>query len=57
VQLTERGKALRRKIRRTVRKIEQELEAELGSDSYAQLRELLVSLNHSATVQRAYDAR
>jgi DNA-binding MarR family transcriptional regulator len=57
VQLTERGKALRRKIRRTVRKIEQELEAELGSDSYAQLRELLVWLNESATVQRAYDAR
>jgi DNA-binding MarR family transcriptional regulator len=52
VHLTERGNALRGKIRRTVAKIEQELEAELGSRAYAQLRDLLVRLNDSATVQR-----
>ena len=53
VHLTERGNALRGKIRRTVAKIEQELEAELGSRAYAQLRDLLVRLNDTATVQRA----
>ena len=52
VHLTERGNALRGTIRRTVAKIEQELEAELGSRAYAQLRDLLVRLNETATVRR-----
>ncbi len=51
VQLTERGEALRRVIRRTVTGIEAELEAELGTESYAQLRKLLVRLNETNTIK------
>jgi DNA-binding MarR family transcriptional regulator len=51
VQLTERGEALRRVIRRTVTRIEKELEAELGTESYAQLRTLLVRLNETNTIK------
>ena len=51
VHFTARGEALQRVIRRTVTRIEKELEAELGTESYAQLRELLVRLNDTNTIK------
>jgi DNA-binding MarR family transcriptional regulator len=50
VHMTQRGEALRAVIRRTVGTIEQELEAELGPSSYARLRQLLVRLNETDTI-------
>jgi DNA-binding MarR family transcriptional regulator len=52
VSLTKRGESLRETIRKSVQAIERELEDELGLTSYAQLRELLVQLNDTKTVQR-----
>jgi DNA-binding MarR family transcriptional regulator len=50
IQLTERGRGLRRTIRATVDGIERDLEQELGAAPYAQLRKLLVRLNASTTL-------
>jgi DNA-binding MarR family transcriptional regulator len=55
IQMTDRGRALRRTIRRTVTRIEQQLEAELGSSGYAQLRKLLVRLNATAIIRTAHE--
>lgn len=52
VSLTERGEALRQTIRRSVQSIEHDLAEELGQVSYTQLRDLLVRLNDTKTVQR-----
>jgi DNA-binding MarR family transcriptional regulator len=45
VHLTERGRAAAKRIRTTVGQIESELERELGSQQFAQLRQLLTRLN------------
>ena len=51
VHLTDRGEALRRTIRQSVTAIERQLKEELGSDSYEQLRQLLIELNDTKTVR------
>jgi DNA-binding MarR family transcriptional regulator len=54
IQLTKRGKTLRRAIRDTVRQLEAEWEKELGPEKFAQLRGLLVALNDTAVVRELY---
>lgn len=54
VHLTERGHAVVRTIRRTVSRIEAEWEEELGPGRFAQLRELLISLNATGIVRELH---
>jgi len=51
IHLTKRGYAVAQTIRQTVSEIEAELEAELGTDEFAQLRQLLVKLNATNTIR------
>jgi DNA-binding MarR family transcriptional regulator len=51
IRLTPRGYAATQTIRQTVAGIESELAEELGGEPFAQLRELLVRLNHSTTIR------
>jgi DNA-binding MarR family transcriptional regulator len=55
VHLTERGRAVARTIRATVADIEAELRHELGSERFAQLRELLTELNACTIVAGSPD--
>ncbi len=50
IHLTKRGDAAAQTIRQTVGQIEAELAAELGPELFAQLRELLLKVNASATI-------
>jgi DNA-binding MarR family transcriptional regulator len=50
IQLTERGDAAGRTMRDAVAEIETELEREMGSESFGQLRRLLVELNATSVV-------
>jgi DNA-binding MarR family transcriptional regulator len=51
IHLTKRGYAAARTIRQIVRQIETELEREIGSEQFAQLRQLLFRLNATDTVR------
>lgn len=51
IGLTPRGLAAGKNIRETVRQVEAELERELGSEDFAQLRDLLVKLNATPFVK------
>lgn len=56
IHLTERGYAAAKIIRQAIREIEGELETELGPGQFAELRQLLVSLNATDTI-RAHKPR
>ncbi len=51
IHLTERGYAAAQTIRQAVREIEDDLETELGSQQFAELRQLLVKLNATQTIR------
>jgi len=54
IELTERGRAVRKTVRAAVREIEAEWEAELGKADFGRLRRLLVELGDTTVVREHY---